>query len=222
MQAKLVHHNAVILKGTTDGLNISLDSSVSFADLTEHFRKRVSDAKQFFEGAQTNISFTGRKLSDEEERLLMDIINEETTLQVPVVKNEDFKTVNPSFVEDTAPETLSQTMQNNVQDTTYHQGGLRSGQFIEYKGSVVVIGDVNPGSEIIAEGNIIILGALKGMVHAGCTGNTDCFVAALAFLPTQLRIANVITFIPDDKKMKEAACAYIQNGQVFIAPLMNT
>ena len=222
MQAKLVHHNTVILKGTGDGLTISLDSSVSFTELTKHFRKRVSDAKRFFDGAQSNILFTGRSLSDEEERMLLDIINEETTLLVPLVRHEDFKTVNPSFVNDTVPETLSQTMRNNVQDTKYYQGGLRSGQFIEYKGSVVVIGDVNPGSEIIAEGNIIILGALKGMVHAGCTGNTDCFVAALAFKPIQLRIADIITFIPEDKKMKQAACAFIRDSQVFIAPLMNT
>ena len=218
MQAKLVHHNAVILKGRKDGITISLDPVIPFDDLLDHFRKRVIDTKQFFEGAKSNVSFTGRTLTDEEERALLDIITAETTLDVPFVGSEGFKPVNPSFVTDTAPSHLA----HNIETTSYHQGGLRSGQSIRFSGSVVVIGDVNPGSEIVAEGHVIVLGALKGMVHAGCTGNEECFVSALVFWPTQLRIANIITYIPDDKKKKTPACAYIQEGQVFIAPLMNT
>ena len=217
MRAKLVHHNTVILKGNKDGITISLDPSIPFSELSGHFKKRVIDTKQFFEGAKSNVSFTGRDLSDEEERRLLDIIIEETTLDVPFVGHEDFKSVNPSFVTDTSPPHLI----SNVRNTSYHQGGLRNGQSIRYSGSVVVIGDVNPGSEIIAEGHIIVLGSLKGMVHAGCMGDEDCFVAALVFWPTQLRIANTITYIPSDKKKKEPACAYIQDGQVFVAPLMN-
>ena len=219
MQAKLVHHNAVILKGRKDGITISLDPVIPFEELEKHFHKRVVDTKQFFEGAKSNVSFTGRVLSEDEERVLLDIITTETTLDVPFVGNdEDFRTITPSFVTDTAPSHLP----HNVHNTSYHKGGLRSGQSIRYSGSVVVIGDVNPGSEIVAEGHIIVLGALKGMVHAGCMGNEDCFVSALVFWPTQLRIANVITYIPNDKKKREPACAYIQEGQVFIAPLMNT
>ena len=218
MQAKLVHHNAVILKGRKDGITISLDPVIPFVELKEHFQKRVVDTKQFFEGAKSNVSFTGRNLTEEEELELLDIITSETTLDVPFVAQDGFKPVNPSFVTDTAPNHLP----HNVYNTSYHQGGLRSGQSIRYSGSVVVIGDVNPGSEIVAEGHVIVLGALKGMVHAGCTGNEDCFVSALVFWPTQLRIANIITYIPNDKKKKEPACAYIQEGQVFIAPLMNT
>jgi len=218
MQAKLVHHNAVILKGRKDGISISLDPKMPFGDLRGHFQKRVVDTKQFFEGAQSNVSFTGRSLSEEEERILLDIIIAETTLDVPFVGSEKFKPVNPSFVTDSAPSHLH----HNIHNTSYHQGGLRSGQSIRYSGSVVVMGDVNPGSEIVAEGHIIDLGALKGMVHAGCNGNEDCFASALVFWPTQLRIANIITYIPSDKKEKTPSCAYIQDGQVFIAPLMNT
>jgi len=217
MAAKLVHRNAVILKGQRDGITISLDGTMPFAELKEHFKRRVADTKQFFEGATSNISFVGRSLSDEEEKILLDIITKETTLDVPYVGENTYKPVNPSFVSNTAPPHLA----HNVHNTSFHQGGLRSGQSIRFSGSVVVIGDVNPGSEIIAEGNVIVLGALKGMVHAGCTGNEDCIVSALVFWPTQLRIGNVITFVPIDKRNKKPACAYIQDGQVFIAPLMN-
>jgi len=218
MQAKLAHHNAVILKGRKDGITISLDSAMPFSELKEHFKRRVEDTKQFFEGASSNVAFTGRSLSDEEERELLDIITAETTLDVPYVAQEEpYKPINPSFVNDTAPAHLP----HDVHATSYHQGGLRSGQSIRYSGSVVVIGDVNPGSEIVAEGHIIVLGALKGLVHAGCTGDESCFVTGLVFAPTQLRIANIITYIPEEKKLNEPACAYIQEGQVFVAPLMN-
>ena len=219
MQAKLAHHNAVILKGRKDGITISLDPAMPFLELKDHFQRRVVDTKQFFEGAKSNVAFTGRKLSNDEERELLDIITAETTLDVPFVTQEEvFKSVNPSFVSDSAPSHLPQ----NVYPTSYHKGGLRSGQSIRFSGSVVVIGDVNPGSEIVAEGHIIVLGALKGMVHAGVNGNEDCFISGLVFSPTQLRIANVITYIPGDKSPKGPACAYLQDGQVFIAPLLNT
>ena len=58
---------------------------------------------------------------------------------------------------------------------------------------MVVVGDVNPGAEIKATGNIIVLGQLKGMAHAGCKGMTDAFVTAVYMAPVQLRIADIIT-----------------------------
>ena len=66
---------------------------------------------------------------------------------------------------------------------------LRSGTRIEFAGHVVVFGDVNPGAEIVAEGNVIIWGRLRGMVHAGSKGNTAAVICALDLSPTQLRIA---------------------------------
>jgi septum site-determining protein MinC len=67
---------------------------------------------------------------------------------------------------------------------------LRSGTRVEFSGNVVVLGDVNPGAEIIAEGNVIIWGRLRGMVHAGCKGNREAVICALDLSPTQLRIAD--------------------------------
>jgi septum site-determining protein MinC len=66
---------------------------------------------------------------------------------------------------------------------------LRSGTRIEFRGHVVVLGDVNPGAEIVAEGSVIIWGRLRGMVHAGAKGNTAAVICALDLSPTQLRIA---------------------------------
>ena len=67
---------------------------------------------------------------------------------------------------------------------------LRSGTRIEFAGHVVVFGDVNPGAEILAEGNVIIWGRLRGMVHAGSKGNREAVVCALDFSPMQIRIAD--------------------------------
>lgn len=67
---------------------------------------------------------------------------------------------------------------------------LRSGTRIEFAGHVVVLGDVNPGAEIIAEGNVIIWGRLRGIVHAGSQGNREAIICALDFSPMQLRIAD--------------------------------
>jgi len=72
---------------------------------------------------------------------------------------------------------------------------LRSGTRIEFSGHVVVLGDVNPGAEIIAEGNVIIWGRLRGMVHAGAKGNRNAVICALDLSPTQLRIAEEVSAI---------------------------
>lgn len=74
---------------------------------------------------------------------------------------------------------------------------LRSGQNINYDGNVVVLGDVNPGAEIICSGHILIMGVLRGLVHAGATGDDTATVTALSLNPTQLRISSHITRPPD-------------------------
>ena len=80
-----------------------------------------------------------------------------------------------------------------------------------------MVGDVNPGAEIKAGGNIIILGQLKGMAHAGCKGMTDAFVSAIYMAPVQLRIADIITRFPEENKKgpKPPEYAFVQDGQNF-------
>lgn len=112
-------------------------------------------------------------------------------------------------------------LEHNVK---FQQGSLRSGQIIRYRGSVVVLGDVNPGAEILAEGNVIVLGNLKGIVHAGCMGDDRCFIAALNLRPSQLRIADKITYMPSESKNAWGGTpqyAFISDGQIYIAPLMD-
>jgi septum site-determining protein MinC len=82
------------------------------------------------------------------------------------------------------------------------QETLRSGRSIYHEGHVVVIGDVNPGAEIIAGGNVVVWGKLRGLVHAGAHGDDSTMICALDLSPTQLRIADQIAISPGSKRRK--------------------
>lgn len=214
--------NTVIFKGKKDGILVLLDKGAEFSQIRESLRKKAFNARKFFGGASASITFQGRELSDEEESLLLSIIARETNLNISFI-NDGHIERSKQALEKSAKEDNSPALSEQEKMTYYHRGALRSGQSIRYHGSVVVIGDVNPGGEIIAEGSVIVMGMLKGLVHAGCTGDSDCFVAALKMSPTQLRISNIITYIPEDKKGKNKPApsyAFIQDEQIYIAPLI--
>ena len=103
--------------------------------------------------------------------------------------------------------------------TMLYEKSLRSGQNIDFDGNVVILGDVNPGAEIVASGHILVMGALRGLVHAGATGEEGATVTALQFSPTQLRIASHITRPPEDGGSaadKPAETARIKDDEVVI------
>lgn len=100
------------------------------------------------------------------------------------------------------------------EEAIFLQRTLRSGQSIHYPGHVIVLGDVNPGSEIIAGGNVIIWGRLRGTVHAGATGNADAIVCALDLSPTQLRIGSYIAVSPGRRKKIKPEVVRLHNGQL--------
>ncbi|MCH7567516.1 MAG: hypothetical protein IH787_07665, partial [Nitrospirae bacterium] len=76
---------------------------------------------------------------------------------------------------------------------------LRSGHTIRHPGHVIVIGDVNPGEEVVAGGNVMIWGRIRGVVHASAAGNTNAVLRALDLAPTQLRIGSQISISPERK-----------------------
>ncbi len=222
----------VLLKGLKNGIAVQLDGGAEFGRVSEALRKKVADAKDFFAGANTNVIFKGRKLSEDEEKRLLDIIM--ATLDVSFVATEGFNAAladAPPVIraaEAAAPAAVVEAPSKSApqqyeQNTVFYRHGMRSGQAIRTDGSVVIMGDANPGSEIVAGGNVIVLGALRGMVHAGAGGDTGCYVSALNLMPTQLRIAGLITSIQREKndksKTRRPEYAYIQDGQVFVDTL---
>jgi septum site-determining protein MinC len=91
---------------------------------------------------------------------------------------------------------------------------LRSGVSLQFAGHIVVIGDVNPGAEVIATGDVVVWGRLRGMVHAGAEGNEEAVACALDLTPTQLRIAGQIAVTPQRRGKPQPEMARIKNGQV--------
>lgn len=91
---------------------------------------------------------------------------------------------------------------------------LRSGHKVIHPGHIIVIGDVNPGAELVAGGNIIVWGRLRGVVHAGAMGDTEAVVCSLDLSPTQLRIADKISVSPPRKGKTRPEVARLENGQV--------
>ena len=105
------------------------------------------------------------------------------------------------------------------------QHGLRAGFRGEYRGSVVVLGDVNPGAELIAAGDVIVMGALRGVVHAGADGRSDAIVYARPIASAQIRIASALARSADDNSLEamrrmherpEAELARLQDGVIQI------
>jgi septum site-determining protein MinC len=231
-----MNENTVIFKGTNNGITIMLDENATFETLKDALTEKAKSAKDFFKNAKTAIKFSGVDLTDEQEKELLEIINSNTDIDISFVASGDSDLpvlTKPKFkqkpeeteVEDKKEGKLDQlisealvTAKKNL--TTFHKGSVRSGQSIRFPGSIVVIGDVNPGGELIADGNIIVLGILKGLAHAGCSGSHDCFVAALNMRPTQLRIAELITCFPEDELKVTPQYAYINENQIYVEPLL--
>jgi septum site-determining protein MinC len=103
--------------------------------------------------------------------------------------------------------------------TLYHVGTLRGGQALHHAGNIVVIGDVNPGTELVATGDIVVFGRLLGVAHAGAQGDNDAKVYALELQATQLRIATVIAVDEEHARLtSEPEVAFVRDGRIAIAP----
>ena len=216
----------VIFKGRRGGLTIFLDENVEFEDIKKVLKIKLESEQSFFNNANTVISFMGRELSPYKEWELMEIIKDAgliATLAKPSKPKEKPKTAVASAAQEfPVPEEPVVFDEDSCEIMTkYHKGSLRNGQSIKFAGSIVILGDVNPGAEVIAEGNVIILGALKGLAHAGSAGDMNRFVAAAMLRPTQqLRIADKIIYIPEEKEKKkekpDAVYACIKDGRICI------
>lgn len=97
----------------------------------------------------------------------------------------------------TAPAAATVAANPAIPAVMYLRQTLRSGQAVSHKGHLVIVGDVNPGAEVMADGDITVWGALRGIAHAGVAGNSNAEIRALKFQPIQLRIAHAIARSPD-------------------------
>ncbi|HEY3676171.1 MAG TPA: septum site-determining protein MinC [Candidatus Tumulicola sp.] len=103
----------------------------------------------------------------------------------------------------------------------YHAATLRGGQSLHHTGNVVIVGDVNPGAEIVAFGDIAVFGRLAGVAHAGAGGDASARVLAFDLDPTQLRIAAFIGADLERKQRRTAQAegAFVRDGAIAVVPI---
>lgn len=162
---------------------IKINEDYSQEDIMYALRKKIPELKKLYKNEKTPIVITGKVLKNKE----IDEIQELIKKHIDVKINFD------------SPRTLglhgiTKTYNREIatSETKFHRGSVRSGQKVEYEGSLVVLGDVNDGAEVIAGENIIVLGILRGLAHAGAKGNKEAIIAASSIEAPQLRISNII------------------------------
>jgi len=191
------------IKGVTvPALLIKLDSGKSFEENLEELEEKLSSA--FFKGSVSILDLSDSELSEDQIEKIESILKKYNA-RVLGYKAENKKP------ERKIPEITEKKSLKIINKT------VRSGQRIEYDGDVLVIGDVNPDAYIIASGNIIVMGTLRGIVHAGANGDETAVVMALKLTPQQLRIGSFFTRSPDNPETPEhPEKAYIENNQIVI------
>jgi septum site-determining protein MinC len=218
-------NNDVVIKSNKYGLSIVLTPTANYEDIKVNLAEKISAASKFFSSGKVAIAFEGKELSNDQQIELMEIITNNSQMQIVCLLEKDEKVEAP--FKNSLEKRLEELSYNTGQ---FYKGTLRSGQQLEIENSVIVIGDVNPGAKIISKGNIIILGALKGSAYAGAGGNSQSFVIALNMQPGQIKISDIIARAPDvksprkllsdPKKVKiEPKIAFVEGNNIYIEPL---
>ncbi len=177
----------VVIKGNRYGLSVYLDPQMEFDVLLEEVAVKFRESAKFFKDAKMALSFEGKHLDNAQQRQVADVIMDNSQVEILCILSQD------DDEEARHRAAVERKIQSEKANTgRFYKGTLRSGQVLESEGSVVILGDINPGAKVIAVGNVIVLGSLKGTACAGITGNEKAFIAALEMEPTQLRIGNVL------------------------------
>ncbi len=197
------------IKGLRDGLLVSL-ADAPWDELRPALMEQIESQQSFFQGARValdvgNHIFDVNQLSD-----LRDALSERGVLLWAVISQSP-RTEKTSQLLGLATRIAKPRPQESAlprepapASALWLDRTLRSGTRIEYPGNVVVLGDVNPGAEIVADGSVIVWGRARGVIHAGAKGDESAVVCALDLSPTQLRICNEIA-APGRRKEKPGA-----------------
>jgi septum site-determining protein MinC len=216
------------IKGIKEGLLVSLGDG-EWQGLIHSLLDYIKENESFFTGAKlaldvgsTNIyaaelGWLRDKLSENNIGLWAVITQSPTTEKTALMLGLDTRLSSPK------PDRNIKSLDTSVggESAILVHRTLRSGNTINYGLHVVVFGDVNPGAEIIAGGNVIVWGKLRGEVHAGFEGNDKAVICALDVDSLQLRIANITNIVPKIKNFHKPAIAYVKNDNIEIAEWNN-
>lgn len=190
-----------------DRIIIKIKETAIHEQVLEELNKKIPELKKLYKEEKTPIEVTGKTLKNIEMDEIQEILQKQIDVKI------EFET----------PKTLGlhsirKTFNKEIEDSTtkFYKGSLRSGQKLEYEGSLVILGDVNGGAEVVAEENIVILGTLRGLAHAGAKGNRKAIIAANRIDCPQLRIANVIKEKESSEEEGIKNYAYIDDNNEII------
>lgn len=191
-------------QAVSDGIVMNFRSGSTFGSIKKAVSLHAAEASDFFTGVNLYLNLSGLELAFEQLEELMEIVTNYNRVNKIYFTARKIKAEKKADVQQSEAVIINRT--------------LRSGQLVKHQGNVVIVGDVNPGAEVIAGGDIIVFGRLKGVVHAGAGGSKDSQVAALQLDPTQLRIASLIARSPDDSNSKElqAERAFIEDDSIMV------
>ena len=214
--------NAVKIKSFPNGIALYLNAELPFDKLLEEIGYKFSDARNFFGSATMALSIEGRPLTDMEELQILDSIRENSDLNIICIVGRD-ETVNKNYLR-----ALAQTEEVKPPDEgegQFFKGDLKNRETLETKNSIVILGDIYPGSTVISEKNIIILGALRGKAYAGGNGRDGAFVEAFEMEPDIIKIGD-FNYKSDTRQSKwgirpkvRPKIAYVKNDRIIFETL---
>ena len=197
--------NCINIQLKKDEILIKIQEDAEEKEILECLKEKIEELKNLYKDDTTPIKITGKVLKNKEMDEIKNIIKEKIEVEV------EFE----------SPTTLglygikkgfSQEIKSS--ETIFNRGSLRSGQKLEFEGSIVIIGDVNAGAEVIAGENITILGDLRGLAHAGAKGNRKAIIAANKIDCPQIRIADKIKKFEKDEMAQ--SYAYINETKEIV------
>jgi septum site-determining protein MinC len=205
----MIKRQNVIIKGTKDGLTLHLDDECSYQELKDELNTKLSEGERDHEERSfipVKIQVGNRFLTEMQQEELKSLIRQKKNLIVEEIESNVI-----------SKEEAIKVRQENEMITLARI--IRSGQVLEVPGDLLLIGDVNPGGTVKASGNIYIMGALRGIAHAGCLGNDQAVIAASSMKPSQLRISDCLNRAPDhveNEEKHEMECAYIDHNHQIV------
>lgn len=217
----------ITLKGTADGILLKPRSFV-WDTVLEALKQSLEEAEAFFRGGRLIVELGNRELTQEQLSSLRALLMQ-FDIEFWAVLSENEKTVRlarSNGLLTRLPKDAEAKPANIETVPPEHQGlflkqTLRSGQSIRYAGHVTLLGDVNPGAEIIAGGNIVVWGAIRGVAHAGAFGDEETVICALDLEPSQVRIAGYIGRPPERHRQSPGPELVRVDGGRIVAEVWN-
>ncbi len=208
----------ISIKGSREGLRLWFDANAAWSELLRQLDQHLGERRGFFQGAHLVVDLGERELLPGQLEEMVALLQEHGVVATAVnASDRNTRAMArelglparplPRYT-DPAPSIEAEAIM--VMRT------LRSGQVLRHTGHITLIGDVNPGAEVIAGGNVVVWGRLRGLVHAGALGDATAIICALELRPTQIRIADLIVRSPDHNKTNRPEFARIANGAIIV------